>query len=73
MQVSNFVRLCFDNLKNIGKKLISKISNTVKNFYSNVIKKIISKLQSYAKAGINSLADALGFNIDGTSYVKVNF
>jgi len=63
----------FDNLKNIGKKLISKISNTVKNFYSNVIKKIISKLQSYAKAGINSLADALGFNIDGTSYVKVNF
>ena len=63
----------FDTFKKIGKKLLNKIKDSIKNFYDNILKKIINKLKEYAKKGIDVLAEVLGIDINGLAKVKVNF
>ena len=63
----------FDKFKKLGKRLVKKIKDSVKNFYDKVLKKIINKLKEYAKKGIDKFAEILGIDIDGSSQVRISF
>ena len=63
-------------LKSIGriaKKLLKKITDSIKNFYERVIKKVLKKLREFAKSGIEKFCDYLGIEINGSANVVINF
>ncbi len=74
----------FDNIKKKGKqllskvkklatKLLSKITEMIKNFWNKVLKKAIENIKEFAKKGFDVLVDALGIEITGSADVGVSF
>ena len=61
------------SISRIAKKLLKKITDSIKNFYERVIKKVLKKLREFAKSGIEKFCDYLGIEINGSADVVINF
>lgn len=60
-------------MKDVGRKLLKKISDKIKSFYENVIKRVISNLKKYATEGLNSFMEIIGIDVNGKASIDIKF